>query len=131
MPIRKRQQLLFLLLLMLACSVLEVVSIGAVLPFLAAITNPEKVMVAPLIMPVMEWLNVKTAEQLQVLLTTSFIVASLTAGAARVFLIWCNTKIAYAIGEFLSLQIYWKTLCQPYAVHLNRNSSVIIASIVN
>ena len=130
-PARRRQQLLLLLLLMLASSLLEVVSIGAVLPFLAAITSPEKLMSIPSVVLLMRWINISTAGQLQAMLTVAFIIAALSAGLVRVLLIWCNTRLAYAIGEMLSHEIYWKTLCQPYAIHLGRNSSVVISTIIN
>jgi len=116
---------------MLAASLFEVFSVGAVIPFLAAITNPEKIMSNPTTLTVMGWLNITTVGKLQLTLTVVFVAASLTAGTIRVLLIWCNTRLSYAIGELLSREIYWRTLCQPYEVHLGRNTSVVITTIIN
>lgn len=47
----------------------------------------------------------------------------------RPTLIWAQTRLGHAIGADLSVQIYEKTLYQPYLVHASRNSSEVIAGI--
>jgi hypothetical protein len=38
-----------------------------------------------------------------------------------------SVRIAYATGADLSVSIYRRTLYQPYAVHIARNSSQVIS----
>ena len=56
----RKQQFLLLVVLMITASLLEVVSIGAVLPFLAAITAPEEVYQYPLVQPLIKFLEITT-----------------------------------------------------------------------
>ena len=51
---RRRVQLYFLLFFMIIASFAEVMSIGAVIPFLAVITNPESIFDYPLIREVID-----------------------------------------------------------------------------
>ena len=47
----------------------------------------------------------------------------------RLVLLWVQTRLSHAIGADLSINIYRRTLYQPYAVHVARNSSEVIAGI--
>ena len=44
-------------------------------------------------------------------------------------LLWANTRLSYATGADLSVDLYRRTLYQPYAVHVARNSSEIINAV--
>jgi ATP-binding cassette subfamily B protein len=126
---RRRLQLGVLLLVMLASSAAEVLSLAAVLPFLAVLANPEGLWTQPLVQQWAPQLGISSAEALLLPITIAFAVASLTAGAIRLLNLWLNGRLAAAIGSDLSCEAYRRTLYQPYAVHLARNSSELIASI--
>jgi ABC-type multidrug transport system fused ATPase/permease subunit len=126
---RRRVQLGVLLLVMLASSVAEVLSLAAVLPFLAVLTNPEGLWSEPLVQEWASRLGVGDAQALLLPITIAFAVAALAAGAIRLLNLWLNGRLAAAIGSDLSCEAYRRTLYQPYAVHLARNSSELIASI--
>ena len=61
---KRRTQFLLLLILMLIASVMEVVSIGAVVPFLGALTSPEAIFKYAPIQPVIKMLKFTEANQL-------------------------------------------------------------------
>ena len=126
---RRRVQLGVLLLVMLASSVAEVLSLAAVLPFLAVLANPEGLWGQPLVQQGAPRLGIAGAQELLLPITIAFAVAALAAGAIRLLNLWLNGRIAAAIGSELSCEAYRRTLYQPYAVHLARNSSELIASI--
>ena len=126
---RRRLQLGVLLLVMLASSVAEVLSLAAVLPFLAVLANPEGLWNQPLVQQWAPLLGIASAEALLLPITVVFAVAALAAGAIRLLNLWLNGRLAAAIGSDLSCEAYRRTLYQPYAVHLARNSSELIASI--
>ena len=126
---RRRLQLGVLLLVMLASSVAEVLSLAAVLPFLAVLANPEGLWNQPLVQQWAPRLGMASAEALLLPITIAFAVAALAAGAIRLLNLWLNGRLAAAIGSDLSCEAYRRTLYQPYAVHLARNSSELIASI--
>ena len=126
---RRRLQLGVLLLVMLASSAAEVLSLAAVLPFLAALANPEGLWTQPLVQQWAPRLGIASAEALLLPITIAFALAALAAGAIRLLNLWLNGRLAAAIGSDLSCEAYRRTLYQPYAVHLARNSSELIASI--
>jgi ATP-binding cassette subfamily B protein len=126
---RRRLQLGVLLLVMLASSVAEVLSLAAVLPFLAVLANPTGLWSQPLVQQWAPQLGIASAEALLLPITVAFAVAALAAGAIRLLNLWLNGRLAAAIGSDLSCEAYRRTLYQPYAVHLARNSSELIASI--
>lgn len=126
---RRRLQLGVLLLVMLASSVAEVLSLAAVLPFLAVLANPTGLWSQPLVQQWALRLGIDGAKELLLPITMAFAVAALAAGAIRLLNLWLNGRLAAAIGSDLSCEAYLRTLYQPYAVHLARNSSELIASI--
>jgi ABC-type bacteriocin/lantibiotic exporter with double-glycine peptidase domain len=128
---RRRGQFGLLLVLMLLASFAEILSIGAVLPFLGILTAPARVFEHPAAQPIIRALGLTQAAQLLLPLTLAFGVAALIAGAMRLLLLWANTRLSYATGADLSISIYRRTLYQPYAVHCARNSSEIINGISN
>ncbi len=126
---RRRKQFALLLVLMLCASFAEIISIGAVLPFLGALTSPDHVFQHPLSQPFIEVLGLTGPGQILLPLSLAFGVAVLLAGGMRLLLLWVTTRLSFAIGADLSFSIYSRTLYQPYSVHVARNSSEVIAGI--
>lgn len=127
--LRRRGQFGLLLLLMILASFAEILSIGAVFPFLAVLTSPEHVFAHPAAQPIIQALGLTAPGQLLLPLSIAFGVAALVAGAMRLLLLWASTRLSFAIGADLSISIYRRTLYQPYAVHCSRNSSEVINGI--
>lgn len=126
---RRRRQLGMLLLVMLASSVAEVVSLAAVLPFLAVLANPTGLWQQPLIQQWAPRMGITSAQELLLPITLAFVAAAIGAGAIRLLTLWLNGRLAASIGSDLSCEAYRRTLYQPYAVQVARNSSGLIASI--
>jgi len=126
---QRRAQFGLLLVLMVLASFAEIVSIGAVLPFLGVLTAPGSIFGHPAAQPFIEALGLTKPEQLLLPLTMVFGLAVLAAGAMRLLLLWASTRLSYATGADLSIGIYRRTLYQPYSVHVARNSSEIISGI--
>ena len=128
---RRKFQFGLLLGLMLISAFAEIVSLGAVLPFLGILISPERVFNHPLAAEVVQALNITSADQLVLPLTIAFVAAALIAGATRMFLFWVSTRLAYASGTDLSINVYQRTLYQPYSVHVARNSSEVISGVTD
>jgi ABC-type multidrug transport system fused ATPase/permease subunit len=126
---RRRGQFGMLLVLMLLASFAEILSIGAVLPFLGVLTAPERIFELPAAQSVILFLNLTEPKQLLLPLTVAFGAAALIAGLMRLLLLWVSTRLSYATGADLSINIYRRTLYQPYSVHCARNSSEVINGI--
>ena len=128
---RRRWQFGLLFILMLFASLAEILSIGAVLPFLGVLAAPERIFAHPAAQPVIEAMGLTSPAQLLFPLTVSFVAAALIAGVMRLVLLWATTRLSFATGADLSINIYRRTLYQPYAVHCARNSSEVISGITS
>jgi ABC-type multidrug transport system fused ATPase/permease subunit len=126
---RRRAQLGAAVLLMLASSLAEVVSLAAVLPFLAVLTNPATIWTQQLVQHWAPRLGISSAQALLLPITLAFALAAIGAGAIRLLTLWLSGRLAAAIGSDLSCEAYRRTLYQPYAVQVARNSSGLISSI--
>lgn len=128
---RRRRQLCLLMVLMLVSALAEVVSLGAVLPFLTVLISPQQALNYPIISYFASMWGVSRADQLILSLAIAFAVIAFLAGVVRILLLWVSTKIAFAIGTDLSCEVYRRALCQPYEVHVAKNSSEVISDITN
>jgi ABC-type bacteriocin/lantibiotic exporter with double-glycine peptidase domain len=126
---RRRTQFLVLLCLMVVTSFAEVLTIGAVLPFLVALTSPDRILTHDMFQPFILLFGILNYGDLLFVLTVGFGAASLVAGTLRVVLIWASTNLSCRMGADLSINIYRRTLFQPYAVHISRNTSEIISGV--
>jgi len=128
---RRQRQFGLLLGLMLISAFAEVFSLGAVLPFLGALTAPDRVFNNPVVARVAQSWGITSAADMLLPLTVGFAMAALVAGGVRMLLLWSATRLAYASSAELSADAYRRTLYQPYHVHMARNSSVVIDSLTN
>jgi ATP-binding cassette, subfamily B, bacterial PglK len=126
---RRKMQFGALLVLMVITSFAEVISIGAALPFLAALTDPDRLFQTTAIQPLIRIFDLSKPLQLILPLTILFGFAAVLAGAMRLLMLWVSTRLAFAAGADLSMDIYRRTLYQPYEVHCARNSSEVINGI--
>ena len=126
---RRRLQFGLLMGLMLVSAFVEVVSLGAVLPFLGILIEPERVFKHPIVADLTQAIGITSSNQLVLPLTTVFAAAALLTGAIRMLLLWFSNRLAHACGMDLSLEVYRRTLYQPYRVHVARNSSAVLSGI--
>ena len=126
---RRRIQVFLLLILMFAASFAEILSIGAVLPFLAVLTNPDRIFQFSGAKLFINFIGIVSPEQLLFPLTIGFGLAALVSGGMRLLLLWASTRLSFAVGADLSINIYRRTLYQPYSIHASRNSSEVISGI--
>jgi ATP-binding cassette subfamily B protein len=117
--------------LMLISAFAEVVSLGAVLPFLGILVAPEHVFGQPIVADVALAWGITSADQLVLPLTFTFATAALLAGAIRILLLWVSTRLAFTSGADLGIEVYRRTLYQSYRVHVARNSSEVISGITS
>ena len=127
---RKRKfQFFMLLILMLLAAIAELFSIGAVIPFLAVIADPSKVFEMSIAQPLIDTLSITREDQLLLPMTLFFCIAVVIAASLRLLLMWTTTRLSFAFGADISIEIFRHTLYQPYTVHCSRNSSEVISGI--
>ena len=116
---------------MLVSAFAEVVSLGAVLPFLGILVAPDPVFSHPIVGGMALAWGITSADQLVLPLTVAFAAAAVIAGAIRILLLWVSTRLGVASGADISIDVYRRTLYQPYRVHMASNSSSVISGITN
>jgi ABC-type multidrug transport system fused ATPase/permease subunit len=127
-PNRKRQ-LFALVFLMIMTSLVELISISALFPFLRVITNPEGILNMPLASSVKIFFSISTPEEFLYPLTLIFVALTVLTALMRLLLLWATTRLSFSIGADISMDVYFRTLNQPYSVHISRNSSEVIDGI--
>ncbi len=125
---RRRIQLGLLLLVMLASGAAELMSLGAVLPFLAVLSDPERLWQEPLVQALASCVGFTRASDLLLPATLTFAAAAVLAALIRLANLWLNGRLAAAVGSDLSCEAYRRTLYQPYGVHVQRNSASVITA---
>ena len=118
-------QLRLLFALAIVASFAEVISIGSLLPFLGAITNPEKILNHNTFGPVFVYFGIISPSEVIMTLAIIFAGAVISAGTIRIFLTRKQIQINYQIAIEFSVDIYRHTLYQPYSLHASRNSSSV------
>lgn len=128
---RRKYQFGLLLGLMVISAFLEVISLGAVLPFLGILAAPDMVFNHSIIKSIANTFGITSSEQLVLPITLVFITAVIIAGGVRILLTWASVRVAFSSGADMSIDVYRRTLYQPYTIHVNRNSSEILSGITN
>ena len=126
---KRRTQLGCLLVVMLASGISELVSLGAVLPFLAVLSEPDMLWQQWYVQALADRFSWTTSNEIVLPFTMVFATTSLLTAFVRLMNLWLNGRLAAAVGSDLSCEAYRRTLYQPYSVHLQRNSSAVITSI--
>ena len=128
---RRQLQVIVVLGLTIASTLSEMLSLGAVVPFLAVLAKPDAVWStgkAQWIAGLMGWQH---PADLLLPLCVAFAASALLSGFVRIYALRKMIVLANDVGSDLSIEVYKRTLYQPYAVHLQRNSSETISAISN
>ncbi len=128
---QRRYQLALLIGLTGVSSVMEVISLGATIPFIGVLTQPEKIFNAPALSWVIQKLGIVSASDLVFPIALFFAMAACFAGLFRLALLWVSVRLSNAIGVDLSVEVYWRTLHQPYPIHIARSSGEVISGVTH
>lgn len=129
LPQRRRRQGVFVIGAMLVGALAEAATLGALLPFLAIIGNPNAINDYPLLADVARFLGFDPGGGYLVPAAVIFSIMAILAGAVRLSLAWVTQSYVYRLGFDLSVRVYTRTLYQPYAAHVRQNTSEVIAGI--
>ena len=105
-------------------------SVGAMIPFLTALAEPSLIFEFEQLRPLISLLGAESPEGIILPFIIVFIVAVTVAAALRILLFYSITRVSYALGSDIGCEIYAKTIRQPYLVHIDRNSSDLINSLL-
>lgn len=115
---------------MVAASFAEIFSLGLIVPFLAMITAPQKVLGNQLVSHALLVFGIQDQSEAIIAMAVAFCIATLIAAGVRLLLLYASTGFSFALGADISLEVYRRTLYQPYPVHVSRNSSDVINGVI-
>ncbi|HEY0312764.1 MAG TPA: ABC transporter ATP-binding protein [Allosphingosinicella sp.] len=118
---RRRRQFALTVVAMLGGALAELVTIGAVFPFLAVLTqgHGKTATLSRLPLP-----RVDSAASAALIL----VAAALTAAAVRLGLLWMTQRLVTGFAHDLARAMFARMLRQPYADYVRRNSSEALAA---
>lgn len=126
---RRRMQFILLLGLMGLNGLTEIVGLGMVLPFLSVLVTPDVIVSNQWINYYMSKFGITAISQLLFVLMITFLVATVVAAVMRLLLLWANNRITMMVASDLNIELFKRSLYQPYVEHLSRNSSELISAI--
>ena len=128
---KRKLQLALLFILTIIASFFEMATIGAVIPFIGILLQPESVFNSEFFQTIVATLNINSPKELVLPLTIAFILLAISAAVIRIYLLWVRNFVAYGTGADISRKIFTLTLNQDYSELISQNSSELISGISN
>lgn len=127
---RKRQAAL-LAVLMVFTGLVEVFSIGMLIPFLGVLLDPSQITSNQQVADLLIALHIDIVNTKGVVLwvTVFFVFGVLLSGLTRLGLLAYQTRFSQQLGGDISLAVYEKVLAQPYPYYLEVNSAEAVAAV--
>lgn len=127
---KRKAQFLVLFSGMVFLSFWEMVNIGSIMPFLSALTDPNRILQNPIATPYINYFNIKNSGELLLPFGLIFGFVTILTNGLRLVVLWGGTRLSFAIGTDLSVEAFRAALAKPYKDHISTNSSEIITGIV-
>ena len=127
---KRKIQVFLLFVVMLSSGFAESFSIGIVIPFIGALTDPEKVWNNSNFSGFAKILGLNNPNEILLPIVLIFGFAALLSGFIRIINLNLNLKLAAAVTSDLSVKAYKKTLYQEYKLQIQKNSSETISTII-
>src|SRR5690606_33188614 len=119
----RRRALVALMPLMLAGAVAEVATLGALLPFLAVMADPQGSPILASLAPLLDVFGANGAPGRAIsLLAGLFALAALVAAGLPLTLLWVSNSSVNGMSSALAVKLYEQALNEPYVVHTRRNT---------
>ena len=125
---KKRLAIVILVFFMFLSSVLEIFSIGLVIPFITILFKTELSSTNQYLSFILEFKEIFGIHNNSIFITFLFILAIFISSVLRFFLIYFQGRLSLSIATQLTSEVYLKTLFQPYESHKNINSGEILAA---
>lgn len=126
---RRRWQLAGLSILTVVSTFAELLSISAAFPFLMVLAAPERLFEKEFVFDWAGMVGINSPQDLITPLAILFCTAILLATMVRISMIWTQARLSYLIGIDFAVEMFERTLHQPYRVHAERNTSKVISTI--
>ncbi len=129
--VKRKSQLALITIATLITAILDLVSIGSIMPFISVIMDSEATFNNPSFNAYFTYYGYASGEEIILPLTYFFISINIISAIVKIIIFWFQNKISVLCGNDLSRLAYTKTIYQPFEIHIKRNSGDVISSIVN
>jgi ABC-type multidrug transport system fused ATPase/permease subunit len=126
---RRLFQLILLQLLSFISSILEAFSVSALVPYLAILSDPFKILKYIFLKKYLSLLHINNPQDLIIIATILFITLMTISSFLKWLLMYLNLTISALIESDLGSLIYKKSLYQNYTYHTNTNSTEILKNL--
>jgi ABC-type multidrug transport system fused ATPase/permease subunit len=130
-PQRRRREGIAVLGLMLVGACAELLTIGAILPLLTLLADPEAAEKHRMLRELRDVMNLSGDRESLTVFGAIFCAVAVGAAAVRIILAWATKRFVFRIGYDLGISLYTRMLYQPYEFHVSSNSSRILSSLSN
>lgn len=128
---KRKNQFILVIILSFFASFLEVATLGILVPFINIILDTTMLdSDNKIIISIKNIFNIQTQNQFIIFFSIGFIIFSLFSGLFRIFLLSFMIRLSNLSSADIGVEIYKKTLFQPYQVHTNEGSSFVISGII-
>jgi len=129
--LKDKRRILYVILLSCFAAITEIISIGAVVPFIAVIAAPEKILNFQFLRPLIDFLEITSPEDLILPITIIFILAIVISSFVRIGLTALTLKTSVKITNSLAVESFENIVNMDYENYSRHNSSEVIAAITN
>ncbi len=127
---KRKIQVFLLFLVMLSSGFAESISISAVVPFIAALTDPNVIWENEFFYNFANAIGINSPDEILLPMVLFFGLASAISGLIRIINLKLNLKLAAAVTSDLTVKAYQKTLYQDYKQQISKSSSELISTII-
>ena len=124
-----RRRLVRLCLVMLAAALVEVVSVGAIVPFTTMLVKPELIETNALFAKLAAWTGLGGSREFTLLMGVLALVLLVLGNALQLVTTWLLLRFSWAQGHLLGTRLLATYLSRPYGWFLTRNTSDMLGSL--
>ena len=126
----EKMKIYFSIFFMVIASFLEVLSIGALIPFVTAIISPEKLFEIEFLRDNINK-NILFKYNLQLMFTILFIISIILANLIRIYVLYLVSKISKTIPTQIATNIYKSIIMSDYISFKKKNSADIVSLVTD
>jgi ABC-type multidrug transport system fused ATPase/permease subunit len=130
-PADFKKKLFVLIGLLFIGTIFEMLGLGAMIPALGIMLNPNIGDRYPRVQPILKLLGNPSQLELIIWGMTALVLIYLFKTIYLFYLNWKQSKFSGELASTLSQKLFYGYLTQPYSFHLNRNSSELLSNIQN
>ena len=120
---KRKRQYFYIVILSFLMSLSEIITIGAVIPFLGFIFEPEKFISYPLTASIIKSVWFITENNIILSVSIFFGFSALSASCIKLIAIYCNARYSYVLGSELTALMLSNILSKKYGDLIDTNSS--------